>query len=60
MFEGKVNLFLLFEILSWLHFYPAQCRRVKNWLTATGRAGIRLPKSSQMLITAEISMIAQK
>ena len=32
MFEGEVNLFLLFEILSWLHFYPAQCRRVKNWL----------------------------
>ena len=30
MFEAKVNLFLLFE--TWLHFYPAQWRRVKNWL----------------------------
>ena len=29
-------------------------------LTATGRVDSRLPKSSKMLITAEISMIAQK
>ena len=29
-------------------------------LTATGRAGSRLPKSTKMLITAETSTIAQK
>ena len=29
-------------------------------LTATGRAGSRLPKSSKMLITVEMSTIAQK
>ena len=29
-------------------------------LTPTGRAGCRLPKSAKMLITAEMSTIAQK
>ena len=29
-------------------------------LTVTVRAGSRMPKSSKMLITAEMSMIAQK
>ena len=32
----------------------------RNYLTATGRAGSRLPKSSKGLITAEMSKIAQE
>ena len=40
--------------------YQDRCVHTSRRLTATERAGSRLPKSSKILITAEMSTIAQK
>ena len=60
-FDGtKASHFLSHRVIFLFEWSKVPFFEISKYLTVTVRAGRRLPKSSKMLITAEMSTIAQK